>query len=349
MPKMRTAFEDNGQQFAASEPDSDVAGDASDTTALGVLGGMPGLNFIIPGIAEGIGQANTQRYRNQQARNAEGIELPTYEGYDDVHLGYAGDVNPEAYGTPEEAKANLAVESPEGRAAMLDALKELGTLTDQSVGSKQALRRNQAEMDARQLANSREQAIRQDAARRGRIGGAADMLSRQQAAQSASNANLNAGLQSAQAAALEELAGNQQKADIGGKIRAGDQTMALSNADILNKFGMYNTAAKNAAMQHNVDARNAAATGNRDAFQSYLGNAAQLGLTKKDRANANKAKGFGDQMTKYGAVNDVLKAKAGDYKESSGKARSAGQEEWNNQKDVYEMFMGAFGGGFGGG
>lgn len=328
--------------------EEDPGATAGGSATLGVMGAIPGLNFFSPAIAEAVAAQKAAQVRNQQTKNAQAIELPTYEGYDDVNTSYAGDVVAEGYDTPEAIQATLAQESPEGRQAMLAALQDLARVTDQSVGSTQARRRQQAELDARQVANSREQAIKQDAQRRGRVGGAADMLFRQQAAQNAANMNQAAGLESAEQAALQELAGVNTRANIGSTLRAGDQNIAFKNADIMNLINSANTSARNAADQRNVDARNAMAVSNRDAHQNFLDNQTQLALTKKDRTNATRGKSFGDQMTKYGAINNVLEAQAGGARKDAANTRAAGAQGWENTKDVYEMVMGMMGGGLGG-
>jgi hypothetical protein len=333
-------------RFGALEEDPGAT--TAGAGVVGAMGAIPGLNFFSPAIAEAIGAGKAAQVRNQQTKNAQQIELPTYEGYDDLTTSYAGDVTAEGYDSPESIEASLANESPEGRAAMLEALRDISRVTDQSVGSTQAKRRQQAEMDARQVANSREQAIKQDSMRRGKVGGAADMLFRQQAAQSAANMNQSAGLESAEQAALQELAGVGAKANIGGNLRAGDQSLAFKNADIMNLINATNTKARNDASQHNVDARNAMALGNRNAHQDFLNNQTQLGLTKKDRTNTTRGKGFADQMAKYGAIDQVLESQAGGARKDAANTRAAGAQGWENTKDVYEMAMSFMGGGMGG-
>jgi hypothetical protein len=160
--------------------------------------------------------------------------------------------------------------------------------------------------------------------------------------------NQSAGLESAEQAALQELAGVNTKANIGGNLRAGDQSIAFKNADIMNLINSANTGARNNAAKYDADTRNAMNLGNRDARQGFLNNQTQLGLTKTDRTNMNTAKSFGDQMTKYGAIDKVLESQAGGARDDATKTRAAGAQGWENTKDVYEMVMSAFGGGLGG-
>lgn len=223
---------------------------------------------------------------------AEWDKLPDTAGYDrrDYQtVDYTGDYNPEKYTSPEEAQYSLAQDSAEGRAAQLAALQDMRELTDQSAGSTSALGRQRAEMDARQLAQSREGAIRQDAMRRGQVGGAADMIARQQAAQAAANQNLSGGLQSAQMAALQQLAGTQAGSQMAGQLRGQDQAMAFNNADTINKFNMFNTGARNDVSQANTDMKNAAGMRNLNTIQGLAGQNAGINNKSLDRNDANKA------------------------------------------------------------
>jgi hypothetical protein len=184
-----------------------------------------------------------------------GVGLPEYseQGYE-----WQGDFNPALYGMPEDAVATMANESPEGRAAMLEALQKMGEQTDQAVGSQQDLDRVRAMNDAAQFAQGREGMIRQDAMRRGQVGGAADMIGRQVAAQAAANRNQEGGLQSAQMAALQRLAGTQAQGGLAGNLRAGDQALAFRNQDAINQFNLGNTAARNATRMANTQLGNEA-------------------------------------------------------------------------------------------
>lgn len=242
----------------------------------------------------------------QAANNAQDIQGPNFGSDAGVQFSSAGNFNPDLFSTPEAAQYSLAQDSAEGRAAQLAALQQIRDASDQSVGSMSALRRNQAEMDARQLAQSREGAIRQDAMRRGQVGGAADMIARQQAAQAGANQNLSAGLQGAQAAALQQLAGAQAYGGQAGALRGQDQALAFNNADTINRFNLANTAARNAASQANTTMMNQANLGNLSNQQDILNKNTQLDMSKLARGDANEMSKFNAQMAKYGAINDVL-------------------------------------------
>ncbi len=312
-----------------------------------VAGGIPIANMVTPGEQAIIAGNKQDAALNQAGRNAGRLEAPKYDSGDSVQAGYSGDLNPEMYGTPEDAQYSLAQDSAEGRAAQLAALQDMSRLTDQSAGSQSALGRNQAEMDARQLAQSREGAIRQDSMRRGKLGGTADMLSRQQAAQAASNQNLSAGMQNAQQAALMELAGTQAGASMAGQLRGQDQNMAFNNADIINKFNMSNTAERNKTSQANTQMMNAGNLRNLDAQQGFMDRQTGLGMAKLGRSDSNKTQGFKNEMGQLDAVNGVLTQKADAAQQQGEQSLKASHQASENFKDLMKL-IGGGGGGMGG-
>jgi hypothetical protein len=275
-----------------------------------------------------------QQILKAREQNAGAIRGPEFDSDEGIDYTYAGDLNPEAYATPEEAQYSLADDSAEGRSAQLAALQHMAELTDQSAGSQMALGRNQAELDARQLANSREGAIRQDAMRRGQLGSTADMLSRQQAAQAGANQNLNAGLQNAQQAALMQLAGTQAGSSMAGQLRGQDQAMAFNNSDTINRFNMANTGARNQTRNANTDLMNGAQGRNLDARQGLADRQTGLAMTKLGRSDTNKQTTFGNQMTQYGAMDDVLASKQGQIGTAEERRRRDRGEVGSTIKDI---------------
>ena len=268
---------------------------------------------LLGGVGDTIAGVQAQNRANEydSMRSTADLDYKDYENID-----YMGDFNPEKYTSPEEAQYSLAQDSAEGRAAQLAALQDMRELTDQSAGSTSALGRQRAEMDARQLAQSREGAIRQDAMRRGQVGGAADMIARQQAAQAAANQNLSGGLQSAQMAALQQLAGTQAGSQMAGQLRGQDQAMAFNNADTINKFNMFNTGARNDVSQANTDMKNAAGMRNISTMQGLAGQNTAINNNTADRNNANR-------MADLIAEREKKKLKLGEREKGSALASSS--------------------------
>jgi hypothetical protein len=319
---------------------------ATDGTAeaiVGIGGGIPGMNLITPGIGAANAAKNENLYRDAQYQNAVNLNTPDYLDPTGIEAGYSGDFNPQTYGTPESANATMIDDSPEGRAAQLAALRQMAEFTDQSVGSTAALGRYNAEMDARQLAQSREGAIRQDAMRRGQLGGAADMISRQQAAQAAANQNLNSGMQSAQLQALQQLAGMQAAGGLAGQLRGQDLQRNTGNAGIANQFELYNVGNRNDMMQANTGLQNSAGLRNLNASQDFLNNRTNLGMQKLGVQNQNRSKSFADQVTQLGGVNTALEGKANATRAGNKDATEAGKIAWSNFKDTMKMAGGGMG------
>lgn len=203
----------------------------------------------------GLSDSRGQSARARAAEELMGVELPEFsqQGFE-----WLGDYDPQELAMPEEARYALAQESPEGRAAMLAALQQLGEAQSSAIGSEADLARHQAVKDASQFAQGREGLIRQDAMRRGQLGGAADMIGRMQSAQMGANRAQEGGLQAAQQAALQRLAGVEAQGNLGARLRQGDQAMGFANADIINRFNMANTNARNATRLANNQAANEA-------------------------------------------------------------------------------------------
>jgi hypothetical protein len=117
--------------------------------------------------------------------------------------------------------------------------------------------------------------------------------------------------------------------------------MSLANSNIANQFNMLNTAARNSVNQNNTQLKNASALRNLDANQSFLNNGTNLALTKLNRNDTNAQRGFGNEMTKYGAVNNVLENRIGNSTQTNKEGLEAGKTGYQNFKDL----MGGIGGG----
>jgi hypothetical protein len=306
----------------------------------GVFGAIPGFNVLAPGLAAQQAAEREESIRNQQARNAMKIELPEYASDRGVQTKYSGDHDPSMFGDPTMANATMIDDSAEGRAAQLAALADMQGMANQAADSTYALGRRNAEMDARQLAQSREGAIRQDAMRRGQLGGAQDMISRQQAAQAAANQNLSGGMQSANLQALQQLAGMQASGTLAGQLRGQDLQRNAGNAGIANQFEMYNVGNQNDTSRANTNLGNSAQLRNLDARQGFNDATTKLGMDKLGRKDRNVNSGFDAQMSQYGAVNNALEGQANQSKSTLQAGQQAGQIGYGNFKDLMKMVGG---------
>lgn len=287
----------------------------------------------------GIGARNAREAATNVLRD---VRLPQYDlNQNFVAPDYAGDFRPDLYGTPEAATATMADESPEGRAAMLEALQRMGEQTDQAVGSQQDLDRVRAMNDAAQFAQGRDGMIRQDAMRRGQVGGAADMIGRQVAAQAAANRNQEGGLQSAQMAALQRLAGTQAQGALGGNLRAGDQALAFRNQDAINQFNLGNVAARNATRMANTQLGNQAGMRNLDARQmssNQRADATNRSLSRRDELMGTQ---FGQAMQRAGGIANAVTGQAVG-------AEGTSQNQQAAMRDFLRMMAAGFSGSGGG-
>lgn len=281
----------------------------------------------------GLGGFSARSARTGAVGEMRNLGLPEYSGQG---FEYQGDYAPESFARPESATASLANDSGEGKDAQLMALRRMLQDSDQSVASQQSLDRYQAGQDASQFANAREGAIRQRARSQGRLGGAADLIASQDAAQAGADRNLNAGMQAAQMAALQRLAGTQAYGNLGGQIRGGDQALAFRNQDAINQFNLANTGARNATNMANVTGRNQAAMLNREGRQN-IGNANVARgdeiVDKRYGAAANRAQGIANALGGFasgaqatGAQQQAAGSKALDYLSKLYGAGSAGSK-----------------------
>lgn len=181
------------------------------------------------------------------------------------------------FGRPEEAQGQTISLQPGTRDAQMKALQNM---LDQSRGlsdSGSDLSRFKAIQEANQLASSRDQAAQSNARARGVGGGGLEFAMRQQGGQDAANRAQDAGMQGAYQQALQRMqAQNNYIAGLG-NLRNQDTDLASRNADVINKFNMYNVGARNAANQSNVQ----------------MGNQGQM---------YNLQRGDSNTMSKYGAA-----------------------------------------------
>ncbi len=280
----------------ALTPEQERAADPNWDPVYGHEHQRQGQEELADSLTLGLAGTGARTARSKAVETLMNLEGPKYS---DQGFAYGGDFNPESFAGPEAAQYSLASDAGEGKEAQLAALRRMLQDSDQSVGSQQALDRYQAEQDASQFAGAREGAIRQRARSQGRLGGAADMIASQDAAQAGADRSLNAGLQGAQMAALQRLAGTQAYGQLGGQVRGGDQALAFKNQDAINQFNMANTGARNATNMANVTNRNQAAMLNREGRQA-VGNAnVSRGdeiVDKTYGAAANRAQGIANAL-----------------------------------------------------
>jgi hypothetical protein len=232
---------------------------------------------------------------------------PGFSGADYGKVDYAGDFNPELYDSPEAAQYETVTEDPRTREYQMQALSRMQGLADQAAGSQEALGRYNATSDANAVAAQREAGVRNQMAMRGQGGSAMDFMLQAQAGQSGANRAQSAGLQAAQQAALQRLQGTQGVMAGASNIRGMDANVATTNADIINKFNMYNTGNRNAVNMGNTDMTNAGNMRNINTRQGIEGTNTGIGNQSMDRDDRNAMGNLHaerDKLTGKGKIRD---------------------------------------------
>lgn len=214
---------------------------------------------------------------------------------------------PEAYTeagtyTPEMAKAQTVAEDPATREAQMGALNTMAGLAKTGLSDVDQAGYTQASNLGNQIAKQQSDAAMQNAAARGVGGSGMEFAMREAAAQGGAQRGQEAGLQQAADSARQRALYNQAYMGAAGQVRGQDFSNNAANADILNRFNMYNTGNSNQAQQGNLQNRQSLMnmnTGERNNAQQYNNNLemqrynAALGKTQGETgAYGNEAKGF---------------------------------------------------------
>lgn len=314
----------------------------------GAMGAIPGINILSGAVGNLMAHEAEDRMRKAQIGNLNKIADPRYSTSDYKQSEYSGDFAPEMYGTPEEAQYKTISEDPRVRGMQMAALQRLMSSADQAADGADALGRYNAINDAGALAAQRENAIRQQMAMRGQSGGASEFLLQQQAAQDAANRAQAASLNSAQQAALMRLQGGQAAMSGASNMRGMDADIAGRNADIINKFNMYNTNARNATMAGNTEMRNSANLRNLDARQNNTNMNTQIRNNSIDKTDRNETNRFNAQMDKVGAINNAMEGRAMQNQRALRDGQEQGERGKRNLNDLMMGMIGGAGGAAGG-
>jgi hypothetical protein len=202
----------------------------------------------------------------------------------------------------------------------MQALARMQGLADQAAGSQEALGRYNAVSDGNALAAQREAGIRNQMAMRGQGGSAMDFVLQAQGGQMGANRAQAAGLNAAAQAALQRLQGTQGVMAGASNVRGMDADVAGRNADIINKFNMYNTGNRNAANMGNVDMKNLAQVRNVNAKQGIMQGKATAGNQSLDRSDRNKGNQLNADLNKMGLMNGL----SANYSRAVGNAVKSG-------------------------
>ncbi len=252
---------------------------------------------------------------------------------------YLGDFNPALLDTPEAAQYQTISEDPRTRNMEMDALQSLINRTSGAADARMNADQFNALDQANQLARGREGAIRQDMARKGQTGAGMDAVLRAQSAQEAANRARSGTMQAVQDAALQKLAANNALLSGASNVRGEDYRTKAANSDIVNRFNMFNTQARNARNAQNVGIKNDAGMRNIGAHQAAENARATVGNQSLDRNDRNVAAQHDAQMQRFEAEN----ALGNQYRQGIGKAIAGGSGA--AQDLMSSAFAGMSGGG----
>ncbi len=245
------------------------------------------------------GFAEQQSAADDEAR-LQGLAVgPQFEGTGYENEQYAGDFNPEMFDDPEAAAYQTIEEDPRVRQVQMDALQQMIDRASGAADAKSDNAQFQAMDQAAGLARGREGAIRQQAQRRGQSGAGMDSVLSAQAGQAAANRARAGNQEAVEAAAIEKLLANNGAIAGAGSVRGQDFQAKSANSDIVNRFNMFNTQARNATRQANVGMRNDAQGRNLGTKQRLAGGKADASNNSLNRRDRNVKIGHDATMQRF--------------------------------------------------
>jgi hypothetical protein len=231
--------------------------------------------------------------RSQALSNLTG--LSNYDlsnlNYNPEELSYIAESNPTLYSAAETLNANKVADSSEGRSAIVDALRNAQDLTESGIDAQTNAFLQKSKRDAESSARGREQAIINNMQERGMSGSGMEAMMREVAAQESADRQAESGLAETETIAKQKALANLQSGQLGESLRSGDVNLNTTNANILNDFAKYNSAAKQAVANANTDlinktnAANTAAKRDVSKYNTTTSNEAQLENRQQTIAN----------------------------------------------------------------
>ncbi len=234
-------------------------------------------------------------------------------------LKVVGKYSPEAADLIKEAAPTLIQKTGDmkiGRDAQLSALKRFTDIGQGEFDPEYQQQVMNSKLNAQAEAQSRQNSILQDAARRGQSGAGTTLAAQLGGASQSMNRNAMQGLEAASQSYQNRLNALSQGAQLGGQIQSQDQSLQGQNADMINAFNQRMSSQANQAAQarasglnaaqlynlqneqglenQNVQARNQASQEDRDRADD---------LAKYNSQFARQNQGREDDLAKYGYQN----------------------------------------------
>lgn len=286
----------------------------------------------IPFFGESMASGNFAKARQDLGKRGEEIindvDMPEFAQGDYGGYELAGQYDPTA------ADYSTIDEDPALRELEMQALGKLSGSMDASSQTKAAAAKYAALDEANKMASAREGAIRQQGERSGQGGNGMNALMEAQAAQMGANRAKSGTLDATHQLALEKLANEQAMMGAAGNVRGEDFKAKSANADIINKFGMFNTQMANDAQLRNLQATQGVNNANVDMKNKSL-----------DRGDRNAQTMFGNKMNKATARGNAVQGMSNAVGQSQQSAAGANARETDTAKDLLSAAGMFFGGG----
>lgn len=320
----------------------------SGSTAAGIAGfggvaqSIPILNVLAPGITAGLANDGEQQIRDAILWNAQHQDMPTLGGQYQQSA-YTGDLAPDMYGTPEEAKYQLAQMDPQTLAARRAAIDRLADEGTGAAAAQAEADRRRALYDSANQAGAQSAGLREEMAARGKGGAGMELAMRQRAGQSGANQAMLGGLQAQANGQAQRLAAlNAYEQSLGG-LSDDQQSLSTGNAGIVNQFNMANTNLRNRIAMANTDLRNGAQQRNLDARQTSVNNNTGVKNANVDLLNKTKQQTFVNESKRLSDIQNALIGKAQQFRDANKDAEESGKTGASN----FSSLMGGMGGGMG--
>jgi hypothetical protein len=214
----------------------------------------------------------------------------------------------------------------EGRDAQLAALRQLRDIARQERDPALMAQLDLAAQRSQSEAQSRQQSLLQDAARRGQSSGLGNLVAQMQGGESA----MSRGAEQSRLAAIEayrnRLGALRGSAELGGQIRGQDVDMQSRNADIINAFNQRAAAGQNAYLQNASGIRNAAQLQNLNAEQ----NIANMNVDTRNRFLQSNRQ-MANDMYQQNYLNELNKINAMTGGIQQGMQQRTGEAQDRNQ------------------
>ncbi len=225
-----------------------------------------------------------------------------------------GKYSPESAAYIKETAPTLIKSSADmqtGRAAQLAALKKFTDVGSGSFDPEYQQKVMESKLGAQAEAQSRQNSILQDYARRGQSGSGLNLAAQLGGASQAMNTNAMQGLQAASDAYRNRLNALAQGAQLGGQISQQDQAMQGQNAGIINDFNQRMSASQNQYEQNRANMMNSAQLQNLLQSQNIANQNTQgrnqAALTDRQRQDELAKYGYSTALANQGRDDDLQK------------------------------------------